>query len=191
MAQELQVIDKEVTANQVKTALEDIKEAYRDVQTAYYKFCKVIQNYQRQAIWSEIRPQLIKQEILGEETIRKLESIAQHPHLMNTKNWSFLPNGYNHLVTLTAIKDKLKWEKALEKIYPSMSIKEANELKEKYGTKSDPKKKTNSKSKTIDRLTYVLQFDCSNKRDIKTKIKSAEEEFIKKIKRIDPTAKFL
>ena len=88
MAQELQVIDKEVTANQVKTALEDIKEAYRDVQTAYYKFCKVIQNYQRQAIWSEIRPQLIEQEILGEETIRKLESIAQHPHLMNTKNWS-------------------------------------------------------------------------------------------------------
>jgi hypothetical protein len=190
MEQELQIINKEVTANQIKSALEDIKEAYKDVQTAYYKFCKVIQNYQRQAIWSEIRPQLIEQEILGDETIRKLESIAQHPHLMNTKNWNVLPNGYNHLVTLTAIKDKSSWEKALEKINPSMSIKEAKGLVEKYGTKSDPKKKINSKNKPIDRITYILQFECSNKRDIKSKIKIAEEEFIKKIKRIDSTAKF-
>lgn len=127
----------------VRRAIADIKNAGQDATTAYLRLANTIAKWQRNKEWNEIERVLISQNIVSDSVLKKLILIGSNPVLMDESNWTKLPIGYNHLYPFTQIAPE-KLTELIEdgEIHNGLSVKESNELKDKFRHKKEPAPRT-------------------------------------------------
>jgi hypothetical protein len=168
----------------VGQAIDDIRNAGLNATTAYLHLADTIAKWNASKEWIEIERILISEEILSDSVLKKLMLIGSNPVLMDRKNWTKLPLGYNHLYPFTQIAPS-KLTELIEagKIHNGLSIKESNELKEQFRAKKAPSARV---PKT---LNYTIKIKVSaDSKNIKSKIKAQFNTLKNQIQELDESA---
>jgi hypothetical protein len=176
----LPAIDHKVVAQ----ALTEIRNAGQNATTAYLHLADTIVKWNANKDWNEIERTLISEQILSDSVLKKLMLIGSNSVLMDRKNWTKLPLGYNHLYPFTQIsQDKLEKLIVDGTIHNGLSVKESNELKEQFRTKKAPVTKNNN------RITITIKIKLSvDIKNIKTKFNTKFDAFKNEIHQLDATA---
>jgi hypothetical protein len=168
----------------VAQAIDDIRNAGLNATTAYLHLADTIVKWNASKEWNEIERILISEQILSDSVLKKLMLIGSNPVLMDRKNWTKLPLGYNHLYPFTQIEpNKLTELIEAGKIHNGLSVKESNELKEQYRAKKAPSTRV---PKT---LNYTIKIKVSaDVKNIKSQVKSQFNALKSQIQELDKSA---
>lgn len=176
----LPAVDRKVVAQ----AIADIREAGQNATTAYLHLADTIAKWNANKEWNEIERILVDEQIVSDSVLKKLILIGSNSVLMDKRNWTKLPLGYNHLYPFTQIApDKLLELIDNGKIHNGLSVKESNELKEKHRTKKAPAQR-NAKT-----LNYTIKIKVSAEtKNIKSQVKAQFNALKNHIQNLDETA---
>jgi hypothetical protein len=168
----------------VSKALAEIRNAGQNATTAYLHLADTIAKWNASKEWNEIERTLISQQIISDSVLKKLILIGSNSVLMDKKNWTKLPLGYNHLYPFTQIApDKLVELIDDGKIHNGLSVKESNELKERHRVKKSPAQR-NTKT-----LNYTIKIKVSaDAKNIKSQVKTQFNVLKNHIKELDESA---
>jgi hypothetical protein len=168
----------------VEEALTEIRSAGQNATTAYLHLADTIAKWNARKEWGEIERTLISQQVISDSVLKKLILIGSNSVLMDKKNWTKLPLGYNHLYPFTQIApDKLVELIDEGKIHNGLSVKESNELKEQHRAKRAPALRNAST------LNYTIKIKVSTEvKNIKSQIKSQFNTLKNHIQQLDETA---
>ncbi len=127
----------------VKRAIKEITDAGQEATTAYLRLADKIAKWHRDKHWNEIERILVTEKIVSDSVLKKLILIGSNPVLMDQSHWSKLPIGYNHLYPFTQIAPEKLTELIDDgRIHNGLSVKESNELKDKFRHKKEPAPRT-------------------------------------------------
>jgi hypothetical protein len=168
----------------VEEALAEIRKAGQNATTAYLHLADTISKWHKRKEWNEVERTLISQQIISDSVLKKLILIGSNSVLMDRKNWTKLPLGYNHLYPFTQIApDKLVELIDDGKIHNGLSVKESNELKEKHRAKKAPAERNASF------ITYTIKIKVSaDTKNIKSQVKAQFNALKNHIQNLDETA---
>lgn len=168
----------------VEEALAEIRIAGQNATTAYLHLADTIVKWNASKEWNEIERTLISQQIISDSVLKKLILIGSNSVLMDKKNWTKLPLGYNHLYPFTQIAPE-KLVKLIDdgKIHNGLSVKESNELKDQHRAKKAPAQRNAST------LNYTIKIKVSaNTKNIKSQVKAQFNTLKSQIQNLDETA---
>ncbi len=168
----------------VNEALAEIRKAGQNATTAYLHLADTIAKWNASKEWNEIERTLISEQIISDSVLKKLILIGSNSVLMNKKNWTKLPLGYNHLYPFTQIAtDKLVELIDEGKIHNGLSVKESNELKDQYRFKKAPAPRNSST------LTYTIKIKVSaGTKNIKSQVREQFNAMKNHIQELDESA---
>jgi hypothetical protein len=176
----LPAIDHKVVAD----AITDIRNAGQDATTAYLKLADTIAKWNANKQWNEIERILILEKIVSDSVLKKLILIGSNKVLMDKRNWTKLPIGYNHLYPFTQIAPE-KLVDLIDRgtIHNGLSIKESTELKDKHRQKKEPAPR---KTKN---LTFTIKIKVSSDvKNIKSQVRAQFNAMKTQIQELDKTA---
>lgn len=168
----------------VKEAIAEIKNAGQDATTAFLRLANSIAKWQRNKQWNEIERVLISENIVSDSVLKKLLLIGANPVLMDETNWKKLPIGYNHLYPFTQIvPEKLTELIDHGEIHNGLSVKESNELKDRYRLRKEPATRT---PKTV-QFTIKIKMSADTK-NLQSSVKSQFSALKNQLQKIDASA---
>lgn len=173
-----------VDAAVVKQAIADIKKAGQDATTAFLRLANTIAKWQRNKEWNEIERVLISESIVSDSVLKKLLLIGANPVLMDETNWKKLPIGYNHLYPFTQIApEKLTELIDHGEIHSGLSVKESNELKDRFRLRKEPAPRTPKPSQ----FTIKIKVS-SDVKNVQSIIKSQIATLKNQLQKLDKAA---